>query len=166
VTLLSFQASADIVAIEQLKARYAMFADAKYRPNHSQAEPHVLAEAARGQASCFTEDAYWDAGAEFGGILHGRSALEDFFSNPPWRYAVHFYASPMFEKVGDRATAIWRLWQICLPLDQNEPILLAATTQEEFVKTSKGWLHQRVRFKTLDRLPVPGGQLQALGQQI
>lgn len=162
----SFHATSDIVMITQLKARYAMFADAKYHSDHRQADPDKLAAAARGQAACFTVDASWDAGPEFGGTLRGRHELECFFRSPPWRYAIHFYTAPLFEEIGELTRVMWRLWQICLPVDSDEPVLLAATTEEDYVKTTKGWLHHHVRFVTLDSLRVPSGQLQSLGLKI
>jgi hypothetical protein len=147
--------AAAIVEIQQLKARYAEHADAKYGDDFQRAAPDDLMAAARAQADCFTEDARWAGGADFGGDIVGREALARFFATPPWNHATHLYGSPVIDVDGDTARARWRLWQVGVPAGETAPVLLSAHTEEQYRRTSEGWLHDHVRFVRIDR--VVGG---------
>lgn len=138
---------ADHMAILDLKARYAYFADHKYdaarRRRKSQAR---LDRAARAQAACFTRDALWEGGRDFGKRLSGRAALFAFFRGGPWRFAMHFYVAPIIEIDGDRARGWWRLWQLAVPQGSDDALFFAAATTEEYRREGAGWLHSAVRF--------------------
>ncbi len=145
------------VEIQQLKARYAEHADAKYGPDFTPAALDLLQAAALAQADCFTEDARWAGGADFGGDIVGRNALARFFAAPPCNHATHLYASPVIEVDGDRARARWRLWQVGVPAGEQEAVLVLAHTEEEYRRTAAGWLHDRVRFVRMDRARAADG---------
>ena len=55
-----------IEAIRRLKARYAHAADAKYTDDHVRRPQDEIDRIARSQADCFTEDAVWDGGPQWG----------------------------------------------------------------------------------------------------
>lgn len=135
------------LAIQQLKARYARFADDKYTPRRQRKPQAALDRAAWNQASCFTTDAVWDGGRRFGSRLQGREALFRFFRGGPWRFALHYYVAPMIEVKGDRARGSWRLWQIAIPEGSEEAVLFAAITREDYRREGGTWLHSAVRFE-------------------
>jgi hypothetical protein len=144
-----------IQAIQLLKARYARLADQKYSAEYQRQPAHRMREVARLQAECFTEDAIWEGGAEFGASLNGRADLRRWFRNSPWCFALHYYCSPEIAVDGGRASAIWRLWQIALRDEDKQAVLLAAVTSEDYVlQADDGWLCSRMRFEQVQMLPM------------
>jgi hypothetical protein len=139
---------ADELAIRHLKARYAYFADHKYDGRHRRRHPQARVDrAARAQAACFTRDALWEGGRDFGKRLVGRSALFGFFRGGPWSFAMHFYVAPVIEIDGDCARGWWRLWQLAVPRGGQDAVFFAAVTAEEYRRERAGWLHSAVRFE-------------------
>jgi hypothetical protein len=146
-------------AIRQLKARYASLADQKYTAGYQRQPALVMQKIALAQAACFTEDAVWEGGAEFGASLVGRAALADWFSRSPWCYALHYYGSPEINIGGETASAHWRLWQIALRDQTKEAVLLGAMTYEEYACGPDGaWLVSRMRFEQTQMLPLEAGR--------
>jgi hypothetical protein len=142
-------------AIQLLKARYARLADQKYSADYQRLPAHRMQEVARLQAECFTEDAIWEGGAEFGASLNGRASLQNWFQNSPWCFALHYYGSPEITIDGSRASALWRLWQIALRDDNKQAVLLAAVTSEDYALQADGrWLCSRMRFDQVQMLPM------------
>jgi hypothetical protein len=142
-------------AIRQLKARYAAWADAKYTAEHTQASPQDLARAAKEQAACFTADAVWHAGEQFGGSRQGRAALEDWFNSAPWSYAIHFYGSPSITvHSATHATAEWRLWQFAIRASNADKVLLAGVTHEEYAIEDGQWKVASMRFLELQTVTL------------
>jgi len=123
---------ADIEAIKQLKALYAMACDDNYNPKEV--------------SSLFAENAVWDGG-EFG-RFEGRSAIRDYFSTVPElvKWAVHYISNPVIEVRGDSATGRWYLWQPMVLREDSEAVLLGAHYHDEYVKTGGRWLHQNLRL--------------------
>lgn len=149
------QAVEAVQAIQALKARYAALADMKYTPQHQRQPAQRLQELGRLQAECFTEDATWDGGGDFGGTLAGRAQLADWFSRSPWCFALHFYTSPELSVQGRQAHGRWRLWQVARREDNREAVLLAAVTSGSYACTEDGrWLHSRMSFEQIHILPV------------
>lgn len=139
--------------IRLLKARYAALADAKYTQDYQCQPIDRLYEVARQQALCFTEDAFWHAGDKFGGTFQGRELLFDWFSRAPWKWAIHYYVSPIIELVDEHnASAEWRLFQVAIQAKTAQVVLVSAVTEETYRYTEDGWLHSSVRFKELQLL--------------
>ncbi|MGC2032942.1 MAG: nuclear transport factor 2 family protein [Steroidobacteraceae bacterium] len=155
---------ADELAIRDLKARYAYFADHKYDGMRRRRQPQARVDrAARAQANCFTRDALWEGGRAFGKRLVGRAALFAFFRGGPWRFAMHFYVAPIIEVDGDRARGWWRLWQLAVPRGTEDAVFFAAVTAEEYRREREGWLHSAVRFEHMHFVrPASGGALHML----
>lgn len=142
-------------AIRGLKARYAALADQKYTADYRRVDADEMRRIAQLQAECFTPDAVWHGGGDFGGALNGREALAQWFNRSPWCFAVHYYDSPQIQVEGAVASAQWRLWQLALREDNHEAVLLAAATSETYARGEDGrWLHSSMRFEQLHMLPV------------
>lgn len=155
--------AADVLAIHDLKARYAYFADHKYDGVHRRRQtPSQIDRAARAQAACFTHDAVWEGGRDFGKRLVGRAALFAFFRGGPWRFATHFYVAPIIEIDGDRARGWWRLWQLAVPRGRTDSVFFAALTADEYRRESTGWLHSAVRFEQTHFIRPANGALRIL----
>lgn len=147
----------DVLAILQLKARYAWLADSKYSVARKRRPRAAVDRAARAQANCFTVDALWEGGKDFGARITGRDALFQFFRRGPWQFALHYYVAPIIEVHGDRARGWWRLWQVGIPRGKNEAVLLAAVTSEDYLRVRGRWLHRVVHFEHLHFLRSADG---------
>jgi hypothetical protein len=144
-----------VEAIRSMKARYAALADQKYTADYRRVDADEMRRIARLQAECFTDDAIWHGGSEFGASLIGRDALTQWFNRSPWCFAVHYYGSPQLTVTGDTAHGQWRLWQIALRDDTHDAVLLAAVTSETYARAGDGqWLHASMRFEQVHMLPV------------
>jgi hypothetical protein len=148
-----------VQSLYALKARYARLADQKYTSDYQRASPHRMLEVATLQAACFTDDAVWDGGEQFGATLAGRERLIEWFNRSPWCFALHYYCSPEITVEGDRASATWRLWQVALRDETKEAVLLAAVTSEQYQRQADGaWLCSRMRFDQVQMLPMDAGR--------
>jgi hypothetical protein len=142
-------------AIHALKARYARLADEKYTSAHERVPEPAWSETAGAQAACFTANASWIGGAQFGGTIQGRTALGDWFTRSPWCFAMHYYVSPQLTLTApDAAEGRWRLWQVGLPFDGTSPVLLAATTWETYRCVDGTWLIASMRFEEIQQLAL------------
>lgn len=146
---------ADIAAIQRLKAYYARCADEKYSDGHERKPQVEIDVIARRQASVFTDDALWDGGPF--GVLHGRQAIYESLRAGPWRFALHYYLSPLIDIDGDRAHGRWMLWQTGTLAKEETPVLLAAITEDDYVRTPDGWRmsHMVQTLKFMTRFDVP-----------
>lgn len=145
----------DIEAIKYLKAYYGKYADEKYTDDHNRKSPEAINEIARLQCSIFTDDAEWDGGPF--GVLRGRDAIYDNLRQGPWKFAAHYYLSPLIEVTGDSATGRWLLWQVGTLTQGNTPVVLSAVTEDDYVRTADGWRMSRMRqtLKFMTRHDVP-----------
>jgi hypothetical protein len=139
---MSLQDLEDLEAIRRLKAVYGKYADAKYTDDHQRRPQAEIDAAAWQQALVFTEDAVWDGGPF--GTLHGRQAIYDSLRLGPWKFALHYYLSPLIELDGDKAHARWMLWQTGTLTQQDTPVLLTAVTEDDYVRTPEGWRMSRM----------------------
>lgn len=135
----------DLEAIRQLKAFYAMCADAKYTDDHRRRPRAELDRVAREQASVFTDDAVWDGGPQFG-RYEGREAIYENLRTGPWSFAVHYFLAPHLVVDGDRAHGHWLLWQPATLADGEVAVLLSAFTDDTYVRTGDGWKIAHMQF--------------------
>jgi hypothetical protein len=168
-----------IESIRALKAHYGALADAKYSGDYRKLEGAALADIARQQAACFTEDAVWAGGNGFGGDLVGRAAIERWFLASPWRFAMHYYVSASLNVDVPRgeAQANWRLTQIALReggnanadenADENASagaVWLGAVTTEHYRREASGqWRIHYMKFETLHMMTLADGPLPIAG---
>lgn len=149
-------------AIRALKAHYGALADAKYTGDYRKIDADALAEIARQQAACFTEDAVWAGGDGFGGDLVGRAAIERWFLASPWRFAMHYYVSETLQVdvVHGVAQANWRLMQVALREEAGAVWLGAVTTERYRRDAGSGlWLISYMKFETLHMMTLADGPL-------
>ena len=136
----------DIEAIRALKAYYARCADEKYTDDHRRKPQAEIDAITRRQVEAtFTEDAVWDGGPQFG-IRDGREAIYDGLRAGGWNFSLHYFVSPVITLDGDRAHGSWMLWQPCTLTKDDRAMLMSATTEDDYVRTSAGWRMRRMRF--------------------
>ncbi|MBK5061603.1 nuclear transport factor 2 family protein [Burkholderia sp. R-69927] len=150
-----------IEAIRALKAHYGALADAKYTADYRKIDADALAEVARRQAACFTEDAVWAGGNGFGGDLVGREAIARWFLSSPWRYAMHYYVSEALrvDVTAGEAEATWRLMQVALRDGDDthaRAVWLGAVTSERYRRdpVSSRWLISYMKFTDLQMMTL------------
>lgn len=140
----------DIESIKYLKAFYGKYADEKYTDDHQRKSQEEIDEIARLQCLIFTDEAEWDGGPF--GLLKGRQAIYDNLRHGPWKFAAHYYLTPLIEVTGDTATGRWLLWQVGTLTKGDTPVVLAAVTNDEYRRTPEGWrmsrMTQTLKFMT------------------
>lgn len=126
----------DVIAIQNLKARYCVAVDA------------LTADTASA-AGAFRTIFHPEAVAEYGGDpVVGIDALTHFLcdaiaGNSEWR--VHMIHTPLIVVDGDRATGDWTLL-VHLKRPGGPVEVLIGRYSDEFVRTPDGWRIARVRF--------------------
>ena len=140
------QRSEDFEQIRALKTFYAHCADAKYTDDHRRKpQAEVDAITRRQVDTVFTEDAVWDGGPQFG-ARHGREAIYEHLRAGGWSFSLHYFLNPVIELDGDTAHGSWLLWQPCTFEKDNLSVLLAAATDDDYVRTPRGWQMRRMQF--------------------
>jgi hypothetical protein len=136
----------DREAIRALKAFYAKCADDKYTDDHRRKPQAEIDAITRRQVEAtFTPDAVWDGGPQFG-TRDGREAIYDHLRSGGWNFSLHYFVSPVITLAGDTAQASWMLWQPCTLTKDNRAMLMSATTDDDYVRTTAGWRMRRMRF--------------------
>jgi hypothetical protein len=135
-----------IEAIRRLKARYAHAADAKYTEDHRRRPQEEIDRIARVQADCFTADAVWEGGPQWGGAT-GREAIYAMVRRSVWSMTMHYLLMPDIEVTGQAARATWYQWQVGTWTEGERPILMAATTEDEYRMEDGEWRISRLLFR-------------------
>ncbi|WP_233836707.1 nuclear transport factor 2 family protein [Paraburkholderia sp. ZP32-5] len=145
-----------IEAIRALKAHYSALADAKYTSDYERIPSDQMDRIAGEQAACFTHDAVWAGGNDFGDDLTGREALHAWFRRSPWRFAMHYYTSESIRVSanGNEAEAYWRLMQVAIRSDTARAVWLGAVTHERYRFEEGRWLISYMRFSDLQMMEL------------
>ena len=137
----------DIEDIRRLKIRYAQFCDTQYDPD--------------GIASCFTDDAVWDGGSEFG-VHQGKQAIHAFFAGASKQitFALHYMIGHAIDIApsGNEASGTWYLF---VPATMNgRAVWMAATYNDRFRKVDGQWLFSQVKVNMAFITPYETGWVQ------
>jgi hypothetical protein len=143
----------DIEAIRRLKARYAHAADAKYTDDHHRRPQEELDAVARVQSECFTHDAVWDGGSQWGRSV-GRAAIYEMVRKSVWSMTMHYLLMPDIEVRGETAMGRWYQWQTGTLTDGDRAMIMAATIDDEYRKENGRWLISRTYFKLKYFTPI------------
>ncbi|MGH7985370.1 MAG: nuclear transport factor 2 family protein [Candidatus Binataceae bacterium] len=140
----------DIESIKRLKARYCAACDDNYN--------------AEAIAALFTEDAIWD-GAGLG-KAEGGEKIRQFFRGAPriFPFAIHHVMNPIIEVEGDSARGQWYLLQPATRMRQSEgkaaekqAVWLAASYDEQYVRTADGWKFKHLKVTARFLTPYEEG---------
>jgi len=143
----------DVEAIKRLKARYAHAADAKYTLDHQRKTQEEIDPIARIQAGCFTEDAIWDGGPQWG-ASHGRDAIYQMVRKSVWSMTMHYFLMPHIEVNGHNAKGRWYLWQTATMTEGNRSMIMSAVTDDEYRKVEGEWLISKTVFTLKYLTPI------------
>lgn len=133
----------DVLAIQNLKARYAAFCDDNYN--------------ADAIAALFTEDAVWEAPKL--GRFDGREAIREFFRGAQgiFSFAIHYSLNGQIEVDGDSARADWFLFMPCTLADSERAFWRAGIDHEDYVRVGDRWMFKRKRSTPLFSTPFEEG---------
>jgi hypothetical protein len=143
-----------VLAINELKARYAELVDARFvrgRP----AEPEVVASRAAAAAALFTEDGTWDGGPTLG-VAQGRTAIAERLAAPTLVFSRHLFLAPRIAVDGDRATGRWDLLSPCTRPDGTHQ-WVCGWEDDTYRRIDGQWLHEHMRLTTVFVAPVGEG---------
>jgi hypothetical protein len=144
-----------VLAIQDLKARYADLVDARYQGGGPVA-PEQLAALAEEIADLFTPDAVWDGGPALG-VAEGREAIVARMREPTLLFSRHLFLSPRISVDGGRAEARWELLSPCTTAD-GTPRWLCGYEDDEYERGEDGrWRHRRMALTTVFLAPAAEG---------
>lgn len=129
----------DVEAIRSLKSAYAVYCDDNYD--------------AEGFRTLFVDDASWESNAfgEYNGIEEVATFIRELPSQIHW--ALHYMMNPLITFNEDRTAASgrWILIELATmapvgtsPDGEQEAVIITATYNDDFVKTSDGWRFRKV----------------------
>jgi len=122
--------------IRLLKARYCDLCDAGYPADEL--------------CTLFTADGVWDGGEM--GVFEGTAAIHQFFANMPnvMSMAIHHVTNSAIEVSTNAQSAQgrWYLLQTATIAQSNEAVWLAASYQDDLLRTEEGWRFQRVTLRS------------------
>lgn len=147
-------AAESVLAIQNLKARYARLVDARYSRGDVVAEGK-LAEIAEQIAALFAEDGVWDAGKALG-VSRGRAEIADRMRRPTLKFSWHYFLKPEITVEGDRARARWDILSPCTTPD-GKPQWMSGFEDDEYIRVDGVWLHQSMKLGVVFMAPHATG---------
>ena len=145
-----------VLAIQDLKARYAELVDRRYRDGQV-AEPSVVSEAAEAAARLFTEDATWDGGPRLGRVV-GRAAIAERLRQTTLRFARHYFVAPRIvldDRDPGRARGRWELLSPCRDR-KGRDFWLCGVEEDEYERVGGAWLHRSMSMTPVVTAPSEG----------
>lgn len=136
----------DRLAILDLKWLYADNADLKYTDDHRRKPQAEIDVHAWRQAECFSEDAVWDGGVQFG-VQNGRQAIYENLRSGGWAFAVHYFTPLQITLRGDEGEGRWSIWQAGTLAKGDRAVFLSGLTEDRYARTSAGWKISYMAFK-------------------
>lgn len=146
----TLQQLSDLEQIRDLKTLYGLLGDDICDTGQDGADRFVVA--------AFTEDAVGDY--REGGcpdLLKGRAAIADFLAATTAPYAAwmwHLFSNPEITFVDEgRATGRWLVYALATPKarPQASPLVTYGHYEEEYVRTSTGWLISALTYRNETR---------------
>lgn len=133
----------DVIAIQNLKARYAAFCDDNYNADEI--------------AALFCEDAVWESPSL--GRFDGREAIREFFKRASqiFSFAIHYSLNGHIEVEGDTARAQWYLFMPCTLADGDRAMWRAGIDREEYARIDGQWRFKRKSSTPLFNTPFEEG---------
>jgi hypothetical protein len=144
-----------VLAIHNLKARYAQLVDERYARG-SVASPEIVAARAEAIAALFTQDGEWDGGPTLG-VARGRAEIAARMRAPTLSFSWHYFVKPLITvHAPDRASARWDILSPCTTRD-GAPSWMAGFEDDEYARVDGAWLHRRMKLSALFLAPHATG---------
>jgi len=143
-----------ILAIQNLKARYADLVDQRFRKG-AVVDEETLAGLADRIAALFTEDAIWDGGPALG-VASGRLAIAAQMRSPTLIYSRHLFVKPEIAVSGDDASARWDLLCPCTRPD-GSAWWMVGFEDDTYARVDGVWLHASMKLTAVTMSPAGTG---------
>lgn len=147
-------AAESVLAIQDLKARYAELVDARF-VRGTIVDPGTLTALARRTAALFCEDGTWDGGPGLG-IARGRAEIAARLAEPTLVFSRHFFVGPRIVVDGDRATGRWELLSPCTRPDGTS-LWMAGAEDDVYRRVDGDWLQESMTLTTYFVTPAGEG---------
>ena len=148
-------AAESVLALHQLKARYAALVDARFARGAVVDRPR-LDQLAAAAAALFTEDGVWDGGPALG-IARGRGQIAARLAEPTLVFSRHLFVQPRLTVDGDRASARWDLLSPCRAADGTS-YWMCGFEDDTYERSDDGtWRHRTMRMTTVILSPTDPG---------
>jgi len=147
-------AAESVLAIQQLKARYAELVDARFVRGRV-VDRQRLVEVAGAAAELFTEAGVWDGGPGLG-VAHGRVEIAARLAQPTLVFSRHLFVKPRIDIDGERASARWDLLCPCTRSD-GESLWMSGYEDDTYARVKGVWLHATMTLSTVFVSPAGGG---------
>ena len=147
-------AAESVLAIQEMKARYADLVDARFERGAAVATERLVALAHQA-AGLFTEDGVWDGGPVLG-VARGREEIAARLATPTLVFSRHFFMTPRIDVVDDTATARWQLLSPCTGAD-GIGRWMAGIEDDTYVRTDGAWRHRTMSLTTFFVSPAGSG---------
>ena len=138
-------AAESVLAIQDLKARYAALVDARFTRGATVARD-VLDDLAGRAADLFCEDGVWNGGPGLG-TARGRVEIAARLATPTIVFSRHFFVTPRIVVDGDRATGRWELLSPCTRPDGTS-LWVAGSEDDVYRRVDGVWLHESMSLTT------------------
>ncbi len=132
-----------VLAIQNLKSRYAQLVDRRYARGEVVPEEQ-LARVAVQIAALFTEDGVWDGGKALG-LSRGRAEIAERMRRPTLRFSWHYFLKPEIHIEGNRAHARWDILSPCTTKD-GSPHWMCGFEEDEYACVDGTWLHRSMKL--------------------
>jgi len=147
-------AAESVLAIQDLKARYAAVVDARFAKGSVVTRP-ALDDLARRAAELFCEDGVWDGGPGLG-VARGRAEIATRLATPTLVFSRHFFVTPRIAVAGDRATGRWELLSPCTDAE-GAALWMAGAEDDVYRRVDGEWLHESMTLTTYFVSPAGEG---------
>jgi hypothetical protein len=147
-------AAESVLAIQDLKARYASVVDARFAKGTVVGQD-ALDALARRAADLFCEDGEWDGGPGLG-VARGRAEIAARLAAPTLVFSRHFFVTPRITVDGDRARGRWELLSPCTRPDGTS-LWMAGAEDDVYRRVDGEWLHESMTLTTYFVSPAGEG---------
>ena len=149
------EAAEAVLAIHELKARYADLVDRRFSRG-AMLDATTVAGLAHEIAATFTPDGVWDGGRVLG-VSRGRDEIATRMHTSTLTFSRHFFIKPHILVNGDRATGRWDVLSPCTTLD-GTPHWMCGYEDDVYVRSDDGeWLHESMKMTTVFMAPASEG---------
>jgi hypothetical protein len=144
-----------VLAIHELKARYADLVDRRFRRG-AMVDDATVADLAEQIAGTFTADGVWDGGKVLG-VARGRHEIAARMRTSTLTFSRHFFLKPHIVVEGDRATGRWDILSPCTTPDGTAH-WMCGYEDDVYVRDADGaWRHESMAMTTVFMAPANEG---------
>ncbi len=148
------EAAEAVLAIQNLKARYAQLVDERYVRGKVAPDEKVAAVAEQ-IAALFSEDGVWDGGPALG-VSTGRAEIAARMRAPTLLFSWHFFLKPQIQVDGEHARGRWDILSPCTTKD-GKPHWMVGFEDDEYARVNGAWLHTRMKLTSVFLAPHETG---------